>query len=239
MDIKIFKDAYKGKRCFILGNGCSLLQHDLLKLKNEFTFVCNMFPLHPQFGDICPTFYCFEDVWDFWEYGEMGPKMYNILNTTSIQTNKFFPMNSHKDRISGMFIGHNVYYLNIVGAAMWAGGKLQLDVAKGITVGGSILVDFCLPLAFYMGFSPIYLLGCDFNYVVEGEYQLNHFLGPMKKANWLPSSLEDWYYVQVWRTMETLRVIKESFEVEGRQIYNAGVGGRLELFERKNYNDLF
>ena len=36
-----FQDIHAGKRCFILGNGPSLKQTDLSKLKNEFTFGMN------------------------------------------------------------------------------------------------------------------------------------------------------------------------------------------------------
>jgi len=32
---------------------------------------------------------------------------------------------------------------------------------------------------------------------------------------------------------------KEEFEADGRKIYNATVGGKLEIFERKDYSDLF
>ena len=35
------KDKHKGERCFIIGNGPSLKQTDLTKLKNEYTFGLN------------------------------------------------------------------------------------------------------------------------------------------------------------------------------------------------------
>ena len=39
--LQAFKDIHKGKRAFIIGNGPSLKQTDLTKLKNEFTFGLN------------------------------------------------------------------------------------------------------------------------------------------------------------------------------------------------------
>src|SRR5688572_2335525 len=39
--LKQFKDIHKGKRAFIIGNGPSLKQTDLTKLKNEITFGMN------------------------------------------------------------------------------------------------------------------------------------------------------------------------------------------------------
>ena len=35
--LKLFKNKYKGKRCFIIGNGPSLKKEDLEKLKDEIT----------------------------------------------------------------------------------------------------------------------------------------------------------------------------------------------------------
>ena len=40
-----FKNKYKGKRCFIIGNGPSLNKMDLSPLKNEYTFGLNRFYL--------------------------------------------------------------------------------------------------------------------------------------------------------------------------------------------------
>ena len=45
------KDIHKGQRAFIIGNGPSLKQTDLTKLKNEFTFGMNrIYLLFPELG---------------------------------------------------------------------------------------------------------------------------------------------------------------------------------------------
>ena len=45
------KDAHKGQRAFIIGNGPSLKQTDLTKLKNEFTFGMNrIYLMFPELG---------------------------------------------------------------------------------------------------------------------------------------------------------------------------------------------
>ena len=45
------KDIHTGKRAFIVGNGPSLKQTDLTKLKNEFTFGMNrIYLLFPELG---------------------------------------------------------------------------------------------------------------------------------------------------------------------------------------------
>ena len=45
------QDIHKGERCFIIGNGPSLKQTDLTKLKNEYTFGLNRIYLaFPEMG---------------------------------------------------------------------------------------------------------------------------------------------------------------------------------------------
>jgi hypothetical protein len=58
--LKRFKNKYKNKRCFIVGNGPSLNKTDLRKIKNEFTFGFNSIFLHKYF---LPKFYIVEDKW--------------------------------------------------------------------------------------------------------------------------------------------------------------------------------
>ncbi len=52
------KDVHKGKRAFIMGNGPSLRQTDLSKLKNEITFGFNrIYLLFPELG-FQTTYFC-------------------------------------------------------------------------------------------------------------------------------------------------------------------------------------
>ncbi|MBP8164981.1 MAG: hypothetical protein KAX86_06040, partial [Anaerolineales bacterium] len=45
------KDIHKGKRAFVIGNGPSLKQTDLSKLKNEITFGMNrIYVIFPELG---------------------------------------------------------------------------------------------------------------------------------------------------------------------------------------------
>ena len=48
------KDIHKGRRAFIIGNGPSLKQTDLSKLRDEITFCINRFYLaFPRTGILC------------------------------------------------------------------------------------------------------------------------------------------------------------------------------------------
>jgi len=49
--LESYRDKYAGKRCFIIGNGPSLINTDMNKLKGEFTFGMNrIFLMFPELG---------------------------------------------------------------------------------------------------------------------------------------------------------------------------------------------
>ncbi len=57
------KDIHRGERCFIIGNGPSLKQTDLSRLKDEFTFGMNRFYLmFPSWGSP-PPISCRSTAW--------------------------------------------------------------------------------------------------------------------------------------------------------------------------------
>ena len=59
--LRAFKDCHRGERCFILGNGPSLLNTDLAPLADEITFGVNgIFYMTRQCG-FAPTYYVVED----------------------------------------------------------------------------------------------------------------------------------------------------------------------------------
>jgi len=140
-----------------------------------------------------------------------------------------------------LLAGHEVYYLNrepIVGTRRKG---ISTDITKAVYINYTAIIDFCLQLALYMGFSEVYLLGCDCNHL---DKQINsastHFHTSYPKFSRSPNT--DYQKGGVsWldNVVKSYSMTKEVFERHGREIYNAGIGGKLEVFERVNYDDLF
>src|SRR5262245_5805286 len=60
--LRRFKNCHlQQRRCFIVGNGPSILKQDLTLLRNEITFVTNWFILHDLYEQISPTYLCVSD----------------------------------------------------------------------------------------------------------------------------------------------------------------------------------
>ena len=240
--LRQFKDIYKGERCFIIGNGSSLKMHDLTKLAKEKKFAVNMFPLHPQFDKINVDFYCASD-WIHWSVNDgFSPVLRNAFR--KLPDCKFFFELSCKPvyKKTKELQDRHVFFLLIKESPQVMDGFFETKVEKYVNWGGSVISDFCLPLAYYFGFSKIYLIGCDFSYSQTQKISSSYFYSAEKDDRQIDSSAPHSYagnLQHINQVMKSFVVVKKVFEANGRKIYNAGYGGKLEVFERVNYDDLF
>ena len=110
-------------------------------------------------------------------------------------------------------------------------------------------------IAYYMGFDPIYLVGVDCDYVIPASVRQT---GPDRFGRgvgfYLESTRDDdpnhfcpdylgagrkWHDPNVPAMIEGYRTCRQAIEARGRRIYNATVGGKLEVFERVDFDSLF
>jgi len=137
-------------------------------------------------------------------------------------------------------VKNGVYY-NTLGVDYEHEGKFSLDAGKGIYQGCSVTTEM-LQMAYYMGFEEIYLLGVDFSYAVtqklddttyayqgENNYFISGYLKPGEVAD-MPN---------VNANLLAFQAAKDAVEGQGRTICNATRGGKLEVFQRVNLDELF
>jgi hypothetical protein len=236
--LKQFKDKYKGKRCFIVGNGPSLNKCDLSLLKDEYTFAVNGIFYKTEEMGFKPTFYMVEDG----HVVDDNLKKINEYNPTF----KFFPA-LYKDKIVKT---DNTYFFK-ADLGFYRGNHYSFEIPRfsrdfsQIAFCGQSVTYLNMQLAFYMGFSEVYLIGMDFSYnvretdekrgatLITHDEDINHFhpdyFGKGKK----------WHDPKVHNVAKNYEYAKMVYEWNGRKIYNATVGGKLEIFERKDYDKLF
>ncbi len=237
--LKSYKNKYEGQRCFVIGNGPSLNTHDLGLLENEITFGVNSIFYKYKSDGFKPSFYMVEDSHvindNIEEINSFHPKIHRFFPTTykhlftDFKNTSFFNMNrGFYERLSPN------YHIP----------RFSKDFSKRGYCGQSVTI-LNLQLAYYMGFSEIYLIGMDFSYsipdsaLVSGndiestEDDENHFhpeyFGKGKK----------WHDPQLDQVLLNYQNCKIQFELDGRNIYNATNGGKLDLFPRVNYKDIF
>lgn len=236
--IASLKNKFKGQRCFIVGNGPSLNKIDLGKLNNECSFAVNgIFYKTAEMG-YKPKFYVVED-------GAVMKDNTQKINDYDCDY-KFFP-SIYKPKIKNR---KNTYFFNMnrsfyeSKSPYFETPRFSKDCENKIYVGQSVTIDN-LQLAYYLGFTQVYLVGMDFNYeipksaevtghvIVSTEDDPNHF-----HPDYFGKG-KTWHDPKLHNVMKSYELAKLMFEQDGRSIYNATVGGKLELFDRVNFEDLF
>ena len=252
---KTLKNRYQGKRCFVLGNGPSLKQQDLTLLKDEITFVTNWFVLHPEFEKINPKYYCIcahevfgtkSDEYVQWNKEvNFEQKLYDLLQEKAKKSIKVFPF-YFKEGIKSkeLFVDDILMYLFFEhpAKAIHKEGYMNLDIAnERLTSGETVILNFCLPIAYYLGFEEIYLLGCDCDYGIQKPSDNRSYFYPSQEQSGMAPSFE-WLH-KSWSSdgpmIQSYAVARQEFETRNRKIYNATPGGKLEVFPRVKYENLF
>ncbi|WP_392340467.1 6-hydroxymethylpterin diphosphokinase MptE-like protein [Moritella marina] len=156
--ISKMKDKFKGKRCVIIGNGPSLNKIDLNLLKNEYTFGVNSIFLKENEG-FKPTFYTVEDC--------------HVMNDNKDRINdfntqyRFFPTRYKKEirnRKNTYFFNMNEGFYKTF-SPYENTPRFSVDAADQLFCGQSVTI-INLQLAYFLGFTEIYLIGMDFSYVI-------------------------------------------------------------------------
>lgn len=147
------KDMYKNKRCFIIGNGPSLLASDLQRLRNEITFAVNKITEIFKDTDWRPTYYLVSDPLYF--KAQQG-RLNELQETSNILMDSEI-INS----IEHTYCQNAMYYYNIRRYSIIPEFSLQPD--QFVHEGGSVLYH-AVQFAVFMGIKEVYLLGVDNNF---------------------------------------------------------------------------
>tara|TARA_R110001592_G_scaffold56881_4_gene173089 strand:- start:5370 stop:6188 length:819 start_codon:yes stop_codon:yes gene_type:complete len=236
-----FKDRFRGQRCFIVGNGPSLNKMDLGKLDGENSFAVNGIFYKTEECGFRPKFYVVEDrhvvldnVDEIKAYSpsEGGAKFFSSRYRSLLGArDDTFYLNFNR----GFYDPESPYYEM---------PRFSPDASHNVYCGQSVTI-VNLQIAYWMGFSEVYLIGMDFNYdipdsvkvdgnVLEStEDDVNHFhpdyFGAGKK----------WHDPKLHNVMKSYQLCKLMYELDGRAVYNATAGGKLEIFDRYDYDKLF
>lgn len=232
--IKQYHNKYQGKRCFIVANGPSLRTDDLdlLHKNGEITFAMNrIYNIFPN-TDWRPTFYVCED-----EKIAMGKE--EEINQVVAQE-KFIPIEINWWQ--GISVENALYFhLNYDKDKQMKYG-FSSNCSQQIDCRGTVTCT-CMQIAAYMGFSEIYLLGVDHNFQRTVDINGNVIVDNTVKDYFCDGYDEDIKDSVVHdmgnNTRAYIDAKKYCDETKRTTIYNATRGGKLEVFERVDFDDLF
>jgi len=219
-----YQKRHPGERAFIIGNGPSLQRTDLSLLQDEITFGMNRFYLaFPELG-FTSTYYvsvnslvieqCADDI-------------------RTLEIPKFLSWRSRpliKPGDDMMFL-HTTY----------SGPKFATDV-RGRLWEGATVTYVALQLAYYMGFAEVILIGVDHNFTTQGKPNTtviskgddpDHF-----DAKYFGKGFR-WQLPDLETSERAYWMAHEAYQRAGKTVIDATVGGKLDIFQKVEFNTLF
>lgn len=217
------KDIHHGQRCFIIGNGPSLKNTDLSRLKDEFTFGMNrIYLLFPELG-FTTTYYL---------------SVNNLVieqcaaDIRALPIPRFLSWRSHR-----LYGSPDAIFLHTT----YSGPRFGRDARSRLWEGATVTY-VALQLAFHMGFEQAILIGVDHNFSTQGKPNTtvvsqgddpNHF-----HANYFGKGFR-WQLPDLETSERAYRMARDNYQRAGRQVLDATVGGKLMVFPKVDYNSLF
>lgn len=235
-----FRNKHLGKRAFLIGNGPSLRLDDLKKLNNEITFATNRAYQAISQTDWRPTYFFIHDRSMADDVLGRHEKVDWLLNSCDFvfceAKNSLYERYADSDYSNLFFYKSQNIDINDVRADKF---MFSEDVIDGIYVSGTTVYDF-YQFAAFMGFKELYLIGMDFDFAItiDSEGRKNIRENFDDHASFLR--------IDKGKQVYNVELIKYAHEtalkyakLHGIEIYNASRGGKLDIFPRKDFDELF
>lgn len=160
-----YKDKYRGKRCFIFGNGPSINTLDFGLFKNEVVFTVNELFRHKDFELLNSNFHFIADP-AYFNLKRNRQSDLNIINLVcelgkrSRKPEFFLPIESRKTvHRYGWDRKLDIHYFKS-DLSFYDDYLEKMNFAR-VVPRFQAVVQWCIAFAVFAGFKEIYLLGCD------------------------------------------------------------------------------
>lgn len=220
-----YRDRYAGRRCFIVGNGPSLRQTDLSRLKGEVSFGLNR--IYLAFNELGFSTTFLVAVNDLVLEQCSG-------DIAAIQLPRFVTW-----RVRRLFRpAPDLLFID----SDYTGTENFSGDATGRIFEGFTVTYVALQIAFFMGFSEAILIGVDHNFVTKGPANSkvvsqgddpNHFSTAYFGKGFI------WQLPDLDGSERAYRLARQAYEAAGRRVVDATVGGKLTVFPKVDYLSLF
>ena len=224
-NVQSLKDTHKGERCFIVCTGPSLKMNDLDMISNEYSFGMNTIYLAYGKTSWRPSCYVCIDAYAQKRMAKEYSIDYSTISKGPVIINRRIKTNTEDNvyRIPVGFDNHTKKNLRK--------GIVRIEQDLPICAYDCFSVtNFALTAAIYMGFSTIYIIGCDCNY--DGKV---HFIQSKLDPN-KPETNR--FGDAVSLSLRGYAALKEYAEKNNVKVYNATRGGYLEVFERVDFDSI-
>ena len=251
-DNETLENLYKGKRCFVVGNGPSLNDIDFSRLENEYVFTVNMLMDHPDFMKLKSNFHVIADAAIFNKHSALGLEDNYFLNKFEIlnecENLLFFAPLEAREAIEKIGLDKKI---DVRYFAMALGSRKITDIdIAGVMPSFNKVIHFALGIAICLGFDEIYILGCEetsietcINLKLNGDADNAHcYDDSVEVKNSWSKQVEiygmSWIYRQEAEVLDNYKNIAEYCKSKNIDIYNLTKKSLIDSIPRKKINDV-
>ncbi|MCM1233273.1 MAG: DUF115 domain-containing protein [Ruminococcus flavefaciens] len=247
-----YKDSYKNKKCFIVGNGPSVNQIDFSSLEKELVITVNEMFRHKDFDKLHSNFHFIADPAYLklnkrkQEEGRIIEKMQQLSKNNTIL---FFPIEGlniarhygWQDKLKIRYFSSKLFFYD--------GYKEPIDFTRYIP-GFQAVIQWAIAFAAYMGCNEIYLLGCDATNIVTDislflkkdtdltyAYDLSEEDAEIVRKKHRSNGLEYTLY-GYWKIVHLFSELYLYCKKNGIRLYNCSEESILNCIPKKNFKSI-
>ncbi|MET3601545.1 hypothetical protein [Martelella mangrovi] len=210
------------ERIFIVGNGPSLNEIDLSCLEDEDYFLCNHADRIDWVKGRQHPFYIAADKRAINGYAGGAPTVEADVYFLEEEFKPLLPVGfTEKARI--------IWFTRARGGTQKRGFSPRPWIS---IAGGQTVLLSATQIALFMGYSEIYILGCDLNYSTPAPYAY-----AVSEDEFRAARRDEEKMIQ--NTNLGFARLRAGSERRGQRIFNAGSGGNLEALARIRFEDIF
>lgn len=262
-----WKDRYKGKRCFVLGNGPSLKSLDLSKLENEYVFVCNSFSNIEGWKKAKPNFYFSGDLGSWQEDDEIDEYLISYIYPYVGQDMDFFFNLSGIRLLKKYKLDQSIranYYIGVDKIYNYSKYECPIEYTKA-SPGFCSTIPIAISWALYMGFDQIYLHGIDSDFIYtyfaarkdknkdsmwryaygadkipKEPIKITHCIpGGQMGGAFDPPGYEEWVCYNESMRFKLYRILDSYAKKQGTRIYNCSSHSFVTIFPFVDVNEVY
>lgn len=225
--LRELKDAYRGERCVIMGNGPSLKQMDLGLIADEITFGLNrIYLLYPEIT-FRPNFLVSVNELVLEQFAEDFRGLQEPLFLNWNQREHFNP-----GAVKHLFLKVHLGLRD----------RFSPDITQPISTGGTVTF-VAIQIAYFLGFQEVVLVGVDHSFRQTGVPNLTETRAQEKDVDhfhpdYFPKGSR-WQIPDLKRSELAYQLAREAFEKDGRRIVDATVNGQCPVFNKIDYRTYF
>lgn len=231
MDKKIrsIHNIHDGETCFIIGNGPSLNINDLEKISELGTITFATNSIYKIFNETKwrPTYYCAQDQQVIDKIGADFDFVIKDCKGMFVRRDVFNQLSKEVQNNEKLYLPRLVMHIR---------KDRYFDFSADLSKFGSdgcTITYLMMQIAYYMGFKKIFLIGIDHNFPFALDVNDNIILDDSLQQDFFEK--EEKNRINPARPYEMTMAYKSArkfFDANEVAIFNATRGGKLEVFER-------